>query len=103
MSVNVGLAHFARASHVKNGTRISKSSYSQLMELLVIESSAELFLCGERLSLGLCPIGNSSPMRLDLKNALQTIALNASTMARSEKRDDGPGALFRTRLTDEIL
>ena len=42
-------------------------------------------------------------MRLDLKNALQTIALNASTMACSEKRDDVRGALFRTRVSDGIL
>jgi hypothetical protein len=74
------------------------------MELLV-ESSAELFLCGEGLSLGLCPTGSSSSIsiRLDLKNALQTIALSASTMVFSEKGDDGRGAVFRAQLSEVNL
>ena len=74
-------------------SELSASLYLRLMELL-IETPSELFLWSERLGLGLCPIGGSPSIRLDLKNARQMIALNASMMVYSEKRDGGPGALF---------
>ena len=73
---------------------MSELLYLRVTELLV-ETSAKLELLGERLFLGLCPIGSSSSIRLDLKNALQMIALNASMIVYSEKRDGVEGALFR--------